>query len=205
MQTATTDRITHLLYLHGFRSSPQSAKAVLLQHALQLRHPNVHWHCPQLPGSPAAASALIAHAVADWPAERFAVVGSSLGGLYATWLAERTGCRAVLLNPAVHAARDLAAQVGLHSMWHDPRTFLEFRSEYVTELRALEVARISHPQRYLAIIAKDDAVLDWQEMAAHYRGAEMAVLQDGGHGLANFSDQLDRIFGFLGFAGKTSA
>mgnify|MGYP001627309055 CR=1 FL=1 len=103
---------THLLYLHGFRSSPLSFKAQRMQAVLRERHPGVTWWCPQLPPSPRAAMALVEQGIAGWPRERMAVVGSSLGGFYATWVAERTGCRAVLLNPAVHAARDLARHIG---------------------------------------------------------------------------------------------
>ncbi len=95
---------THLLYLHGFRSSPQSAKARQMAARVAADHPGVTWWCPQLPPSPAEAAALIERGTADWPAERMAVVGSSLGGFYATWMAERTGCKAVLLNPAAQGA-----------------------------------------------------------------------------------------------------
>jgi len=86
-------RTTHLLYLHGFRSSPQSAKARLMAARVAAGHPGVTWWCPQLPPSPRAAAALIERGTADWPAERMAVVGSSLGGFYATWLAGRRGCK----------------------------------------------------------------------------------------------------------------
>ena len=93
---------THLLYLHGFRSSPQSAKARLMAQHMQAQHPDVIWLCPQLPPSPQEAMAMVSRATADWPAEHMAVVGSSLGGFYATWVAEQRGCRAALLNPAVN-------------------------------------------------------------------------------------------------------
>ncbi|OYY96480.1 MAG: esterase, partial [Polaromonas sp. 28-63-22] len=102
-------RTTHLLYLHGFRSSPQSVKARQLAAIVRQRHPAVRWWCPQLPPSPRAAMALLQGVIDGWPQEagfeRMAVVGSSLGGFYATAVAERLGCRAVLLNPAVDPAR----------------------------------------------------------------------------------------------------
>ncbi|HET8745719.1 MAG TPA: YqiA/YcfP family alpha/beta fold hydrolase, partial [Ramlibacter sp.] len=111
---------THLLYLHGFRSSPRSFKAQRLQALMRERHPDVAWCCPQLPPSPREAMALVADLVATWPRERMAVIGSSLGGFYATWVAEETGCRAVLLNPAVDPARDLARHIGEQTAFHDP-------------------------------------------------------------------------------------
>ena len=97
--------ITHLLYLHGFRSSPKSFKARMMADWLARHRPDVHWWCPQLPPSPRQAMQELLAGVQDWPRERMAVVGSSLGGFYATHVAETLGCRAVLLNPAVHPAR----------------------------------------------------------------------------------------------------
>src|SRR5438552_2906217 len=112
--------VTHLLYLHGFRSSPQSTKARLVAARVQERHPAATWWCPQLPPSPKAAMAMVMDGLAAWPRDRMGVIGSSLGGLYATHVAQACGCRAVLLNPAVHPARDLARYIGEQTAWHDP-------------------------------------------------------------------------------------
>ena len=92
---------THLLYLHGFRSSPQSAKACIMAALVQARHPGVTWWCPQLPASPAQAMALLLQGTADWPRGQMAIMGSSLGGFYAAWLSAHMGVPAVLINPAV--------------------------------------------------------------------------------------------------------
>ena len=100
--------VTHLLYLHGFRSSPQSNKARQVAARVAQRHPRVTWWCPQLPPSPKAAIDMVMQGIAAWPRPHMAVMGSSLGGFYATCVAEATGCKAVLLNPAIHPARDLA-------------------------------------------------------------------------------------------------
>jgi hypothetical protein len=191
---------THLLYLHGFRSSPQSAKARLMAARVQARHPGVTWWCPQLPPSPRAAAALIDSGTADWPAVRMAVVGSSLGGFYATWLAQRRGCRAVVLNPAVQPARDLAAHIGEQASWHDPAERFFFRPEYVDELRALASGPLAAPQRFLAIIAQGDELLDWREMAARYAGAPTRLLDGGDHALSDFAQHLDAVVDFLDLA-----
>ena len=188
---------THLLYLHGFRSSPQSSKARQVAARVQAEHPAVHWWCPQLPPSPRAAAALIDEGTADWPAERMAVVGSSLGGYYASWLAERRGCRAVLLNPAVDPARDLAAHVGEQSAWHDPAAHFFFRAEYVGELRVLQAGPLADPRRILAVIAKGDEVLDWREMSARYAGARRRLLEGGDHALSGFPALIDEVIEFL--------
>lgn len=192
--------ITHLLYLHGFRSSPRSTKARRMAAWLAERHPQVAWWCPQLPPSPAAAARLLQAGIAGWPADRMAVVGSSLGGYYATWVAERTGCRAVLLNPAVHAPRDLAGYVGEQTAWHDPAEHFRFEPGYLDELRALECGTVAHPERYFAVIAKGDEVLDWREMAGRYPGARVKLLEGGDHALSDFDDHLAEIERFLGLA-----
>src|SRR6185369_2945866 len=107
--------VTHLLYLHGFRSSPQSTKARKMAARVRDRHPQVNWWCPQLPPSPRLAIQLVMHGISRWPRDAMAVVGSSLGGFYATYVAEASGCRAVLLNPAIDPARDLAPYTGEHA------------------------------------------------------------------------------------------
>jgi predicted esterase YcpF (UPF0227 family) len=191
---------THLLYLHGFRSSPQSTKARLVQQRVAQQHPRVTLWCPQLPPSPRQAMADVMQGIAGWPRERMDVMGSSLGGYYATWIAEQTGCRAVLLNPAVHAARDLAGQVGVHPSWHEPQQTFEFKAAYVDELRALAVPAITRPERYYALIAQGDEVLDWREMSAHYPGAQGRVLAGSDHAITEFALYLDEVLGFLDLA-----
>ncbi len=135
--------------------------------------------------------------IADWPRKSMAVVGSSLGGFYATWLAEQLDCKAVLLNPAVQPARDLAAHIGEHTMWHEPQQLFLFDATFVDELRAQEIPMISHPERYFAVIAKGDEVLDWREMSAHYPGANIKLLPAGDHALSDFDQHLDEILEFL--------
>ena len=191
---------THLLYLHGFRSSPQSTKARRVAAWVAANRPDLVWCCPQLPPSPQAAVDDVMARIAAWPAERMAVIGSSLGGLYATVVAERTGCRAVLLNPAVDPARDLAAAVGTTTAWHSDETF-EFRPGYVDELRRVAPpARLTRPERYFAVIAKGDEVLSWREMSQRYAGCPMRLLEGGDHALSDFDDHLPSIVDFLGLA-----
>ncbi len=192
--------LTHLLYLHGFRSSPQSAKAGAMAQLMARQQPQVHWWCPQLPPSPRAAMALVRQGIAHWPRESMAVVGSSLGGFYATWIAEQTGCKAVLLNPAVEPARDLANYIGEQTNWHEPQQRFFFQPEFVDELRALQCQGLRQPGNYLAIIAKGDEVLDWREMQARYGGAQIRLLEGGDHALSDFEAQLPAVLAFLGLA-----
>ena len=188
---------THLLYLHGFRSSPQSAKARQMAAWVQTQRPDLAWWCPQLPPSPSAAVALLEAGTAQWPRERMAVIGSSLGGFYATVLAERLGCPAVLLNPAVNPARSLAAHIGEQTAFHNADDHFYFRPEFIDELRALTPVAITRPQRYSAVIAKGDEVLDWREMTARYSGANIRLLEGGDHSLSDFEVHLPGLLGFL--------
>lgn len=192
--------VTHLLYLHGFRSSPQSAKARQAAARVREQHPSVTWWCPQLPASPRAAMATVMEGIARWPAGRMAVIGSSLGGFYATHVAETVGCRAVLLNPAVDPARDLARHIGEQTAWHDPQERFYFEPAFVDELRALEHGPVARPQDYFAIIAKGDEVLDWREMTGRYPGIHLRLLEGGDHAISDFPAHVDEVFRFLQLA-----
>ena len=125
------------------------------------------------------------------------VVGSSLGGFYATVVAERVGCRAVLLNPAVDPARDLARYIGEISAWHSNERF-QFRAEFVDELRGLAPPALTEPDRYLAILAKGDELLDWREMNARYAGCHVRLLEGSDHALSDFELHLPELLRFLG-------
>jgi predicted esterase YcpF (UPF0227 family) len=188
---------THLLYLHGFRSSPQSLKARQVEAWMRKHRPEVTWLCPQLPPSPVEAMGLIDVYTCLWPAATMAVIGSSLGGFYATVLAERLGCRAVVLNPAVDPARDLADHIGLQTSFHDPETRFEFRAEHVDELRAMRPARLTQMARYAGVFAKGDELLDWREMVARFEGATIRLLEGSDHGLSDFESHLPFVMNVL--------
>lgn len=200
---------THLLYLHGFRSSPQSMKARKVATQVRERHPGVTWWCPQLPPSPAAAMALVMDGVRDWPRGSMAVAGSSLGGFYARWLALQTGCaRTVLLNPAVFPARDLATYIGEQTAWHEPAERFFFEPIFVDELRAQEedIARLGPQcpatvQSQFAIVAQGDEVLDWREMMAFCAGGQIRLLRGSDHAISDFDAHLPVVMDFVDLAG----
>ena len=200
----------HLLYLHGFRSSPQSMKARQVGAWVAQHRPDVEWWCPQLPPSPAEAMALLWQRIEAWPADRSAVIGSSLGGFYATAVAERSGksgkpgWRAVLLNPAVSPARDLEKYIGETSAWHSDERFF-FEPRFIDELRAIAPSQLTHLDRYFAIIAKGDEVLSWVEMSARYRGCSVKLLEGGDHALSGFEQHLPDVMGFLGLAVRATS
>ncbi|MBX3623260.1 MAG: esterase [Rhizobacter sp.] len=187
---------THLLYLHGFRSSPQSTKARRMAAWVRTQAPRLTWWCPQLPPSPREAMHLLMQGVSRWPVERMAVVGSSLGGFYATVLAEQLGCKAALINPAVDPARDLARHIGETKAWHSDERFF-FLPAYVDELRAMAPGPLARPSRYFAVIATGDEVLDWREMSERYRGSHLRIVEGSDHALSDFEAHLPHLLHFL--------
>ena len=189
-----------ILYLHGFRSSPASFKAQLLAARLAALGLADQWHCPQLSASPAraVAQAMALTALAD--PRQLCIIGSSLGGYYARYVAEQLGCRAVLLNPAIHPQRDLARFFGevdtyTTTQYHSSEPFVFTRADWA-ELAPLAVPQLRHPERAFLIAAKGDEVLDWREMVAAYPNARHHILEGSDHGLSDFADTIDEVLQF---------
>ena len=186
-----------ILYLHGFRSSPKSMKARVISERMAELGLSDQLVCPQLPASPKLAMELALSLIEGVPAQELSIVGSSLGGYYATWLAERIGCRAVLLNPAIVPLQDLDKHVGVTTQFHSDAPF-EFKREYIDELRALAVDPITSPERYFLIAATGDEVLDYRDMVKHYAGARQHVIDGSDHAISEFPDYLDTVLAFCG-------
>jgi uncharacterized protein len=188
-----------VLYLHGFRSSPQSSKAVMIGE--DLARGQIDYRCPALDISPVKAMAQI-NAEIDQCLQSghgIRLIGSSLGGFYASAVMEthpaRDAFKAALLNPAPWPARDLAPYVGELPAWHSQEV-LHFRQEYIGDLKALEVG-ITDPSRYLLVAAKGDELLDWKEMVARYPGAHHHIIDGSDHGLSDFDQHWPAIKEFL--------
>jgi len=182
-----------ILYLHGFTSGPQSNKARLL--GARAAERGVDFACPQLPHSPRAAVALAEQIIADRADRPLALVGSSLGGYYATWLAEKHGLRAVLVNPAVVARIALEKFVGPQQNLYTGERF-DFTREHIAELAALEVPRLTHPANFWLMVETGDEVLDYRQAVARYAGARQTVLAGGDHSFTRWADVLDQVIGF---------
>ena len=191
-----------IVYLHGFRSSPASIKAARLSEYVAALPPAMrpHLHVPALTDRPAAAVADVA-AWVDAHADRGALtfVGSSLGGYYATHLAERYGARAVLINPTTRPCDDLQAWRGVQTNLYTGEAF-EVTDDHFAQLSALAVPRITRPERYFLLVETGDEVLDWRLAVAHYAGAWQYVRGGGDHGFADFVAQIPAILRFAGVA-----
>ncbi len=186
-----------ILYLHGFRSTPRSAKAQLVaQHMSELGKAD-QYICPQLPASPELAAELIQTLAFPFAADELTIIGSSLGGYYATWLAERTGSRTILLNPAIHPERDLEKYIGVQTVYGSDE-MIEIKPEFMQDLHDLQVTQITQPERYFLVAATGDEVLDWREMVAKYPGVKQHIIQGSDHGLSDFDQIIDEVLGFAG-------
>ena len=190
---------TLVVYLHGFRSSPNSSKAVKTKKAIKAHSTTdnpIHWYCPQLLASPKQSMDMVIEYIQANPVDRLIVIGSSLGGFYANYLAERYQCKAVTLNPAVRAPRELAPHVGVMTAYDSDEPF-DFRPEYIDELCALQVERLTRPENYFLIAAKGDELLDWKEMVDFYSGAQQLVLEGSDHGISEYSEYLPQVMRFI--------
>jgi uncharacterized protein len=186
-----------ILYLHGFRSSPQSFKARVMRARLAELGRLSEWQCPVLPVSPGESIELAEKIAASALDDQIIVVGSSLGGFYATHLAEKHGWRAVLLNPAVVPQDDLSHYLGEQPLWHGGGS-ITVLPRHLDELRALSVDAITRPERYFLIAATGDEVLDYRTMLAHYPGVRTTLIQGGDHAISDFPKYLDDVLAFCG-------
>lgn len=185
-----------IIYLHGFRSGPQSSKAQSLAARMAERGLDAHWWCEQLEWAPFDAMAQIG-AVIEACAEKPTLVGSSLGGYYATYLAERYALRAVLVNPSVLSHITLEPYLGPQQRMYSDEV-LALTPAHLEQLRALEVGPLRAPERYWLLAETGDEVLDYRQAAAHYAGARQTILTGGDHSFTRWGDYLDAIIDFAG-------
>lgn len=189
-----------IVYLHGFNSAPSSHKAQTMAAWMAARGLAAQFVCPALPHVPDQAIRLAETELARHVRDRVTLVGSSLGGYYATWLAEKHGLRAVLVNPAVRPYAGLEAFLGTQKNLYTGAEY-ELTREHLAQLRALEAPSVD-PERYLLLLETGDEVLDWREAALRYEGARMSVRDGGDHTLKSFPDHLPRIAAFAGLGAR---
>jgi predicted esterase YcpF (UPF0227 family) len=188
-------QMTDFLYLHGFNSSPESLKARETSNWLQQHMPSARFHAPALSPHPEEALRQAESLLRTLP-EDTVLIGSSLGGFYASWLAATMGRKAVLINPAVQAHIDLLRL---------PREQLHPYSGEVYSLtdddaRALEAHQVSTPDpaRYWLVLGSQDEVLDWRIAARHFQGSKMTIFSGDNHRLQRWTECLPSLPAFAG-------
>ena len=180
-----------IVYLHGFNSSPQSHKAQLMAKYMAEQGLADRYACPALPPLAKEAMREVEQLRVNG---KTCYIGSSLGGFYATYLAEKHGARAVLINPAIEPHVGLRAYLGPQKNLHTGEPY-ELTEAHLGEWQKLYVPRIT-PQRYLLLVETGDEVLDYRKAVERYAGAAQVVVQGGDHSLQSFPRHLPRILEF---------
>jgi predicted esterase YcpF (UPF0227 family) len=182
-----------IIYLHGFRSSATSVKAEQFRHYLSDHPLAPHFWCKDLPISPRKAIDTVSKVI-EASLTPPLIIGSSLGGYYATFLAERFDLKAVLINPACRAADLLEPWVGPHRNLYTGEMF-DLTQEHIEELRTLRVAPLEHPERFWVLLETGDEVLDYRTAVETYQGARITIKEGGNHGLESFPEFIPDIVG----------
>jgi predicted esterase YcpF (UPF0227 family) len=186
-----------LIYLHGFNSSPASHKARLLGRRLAEIGRTEEFVCPALPYRPARAIETAEVLIRSSPPRDLVLIGSSLGGYYATHLAERFGARAILINPAIAPYEGLRAYLGPQRNLYTGDLY-ELTEQHLRELAALDVPQPTRMERYYLMVTTGDEVLDYRIAVARYAGAKQLVVQGSDHGFADFEQHVDSVLAFAG-------
>ncbi|MCL2914395.1 esterase YqiA [Shewanella corallii] len=195
-----------LLYIHGFNSSPQSDKGRQTADYIQQHFPHVNLIAPQLPTEPVAAMALLEQLTCDAKArgEPLCYVGSSLGGYFASYLAEKYGGRAVLINPAVKPYELFAEFIGSQ---HNPYTGETYQvlPQHQAQLQALDTSVIRHPDRFFVLLQSGDEVLDYRQAVSKYHCCSMCLEAGGDHSFIGYASHLSDIGQFLALSEYNNA
>ena len=186
-----------LLYLHGFNSSPQSHKAQLVTDYMQQMDCLDQLICPQIPTVPAEAKYFLEQLVEETLTNsKLNFIGSSLGGYYATYLAEKYSGHAVLINPSVKPYETLMANLGENKFYYDD-VYWDFTEEHIQQLKDLDVVDINDAKRYLVLLQTGDETLDYREAEVKYENSHCIIEQGGDHSFVGLERYLDKILDFV--------
>jgi len=189
--------MSSLLYIHGFLSSPASAKAVQVRDWLAAQRPDVEYLCPFLTPYFDAAAAELQRLVEDRPAGSVWLMGSSLGGYWATWLAERYDLRAVLINPLVQPRRLREEALGVELANYHTDDVYVLDERHAAALEAADTPVIRHPDNYWVLLQTGDETLDYRLAVEKYRGCRLLVEEGGDHSFQGFERHIPAAVDFL--------
>ena len=175
----------HLLYLHGFNSSPQSRKALQIRDWLASHHPEVRFDCPLLSPYPDRAMATLEGLCGGAVSAESLVVGSSMGGFYATWVSQTVGCKGVLVNPAVRPWRGREYLLGPQTHFHTGEQYL-FEQCHIDAFACWEIDPLPNPANLWVLLQTGDEVLDHRQALDKYRDCRLTVEQGGNHAFQGF-------------------
>jgi predicted esterase YcpF (UPF0227 family) len=175
-----------ILYLHGFASCGDSTKSQLLKSFFK----EEGVYSPDLPLKPGDAIAYIDTVLRENAIEL--IIGSSLGGFYASYFCEKYGIKTVLINPSTEPYITLESYVGTNRYWCSGKTF-EWNRSYLKELKKYCIGSVKIPSNYLLLLQKGDEVLDYTKALHNYEGASLSLEEGGNHRFENLHDHLDMI------------
>lgn len=184
-----------ILYIHGFNSSSRSGKAQQLRAWLAAQGREAEYRCPDLADRPQEAIRQLEALIAGQDASSVKLIGSSLGGFYATYLVEKHGVKAALVNPAVHANVLLRGALGPQKNYSSGEEYV-FTPEHLRELDRLDLPAPRRLAHYLLLVEEGDEVLDYRQAVEYYAGCRQIVHAGGNHGYSRFLDDLPAIFSF---------
>jgi uncharacterized protein len=183
-----------IIYIHGFNSSPQSHKARLLYAKIAAQERASEFACPALSHRPGEAMAQLKALLAASPGS-ITLVGSSLGGFYTTYLAETTGARAIVVNPAITPQFGLRAMLGPQRNLYTDEPY-ELTEQHLSELASFYVPVLTRLERYFLMTTTGDEVLDYRDAVRRYAGAQQLIVHGSDHGFGEFGDYLDQVLDF---------
>lgn len=184
-----------LLYVHGFNSSSASAKAQQMLQWFRQHGAEDRIIIPDLPMDPHQATALLDNVVQSSAVT--AVVGSSLGGFYGTWLAERHGLKGVLVNPAVRPWRLLEEAIGPIAHYHTGEVH-ELEPGWAAVLERYAVNNIERPENLLLLQQTGDETLNWLDAWDFYQDCHTYKGLGGNHSFAGFTAFIPLVLQFCG-------
>lgn len=187
-----------LIYLHGFNSSPASHKAQSLRRVAEAHGLGEHVRIPALPNEAESAIALIEAEIAAAEAP-VTLVGSSLGGYYATYLAERHGLKALLINPAVQVQRYFSRYLGPQRNYYSGEHWV-LTPAHVAQLATLEMPAPHDAARVVVWLQTGDETLDYRDAAAYYHACTLDIQLGGDHSYQGFDERIPELLAFAGFS-----
>lgn len=186
-----------VIYLHGFNSSPESLKARLFTQYIQQFCPNVEIIVPELPFSALKAIELISTCI-----ERrltlgtVGLVGSSLGGYYGLYLAERYQLKAALINPALRPYELLADYLGPNVNLYTGEVH-ELQWQHVDELLALKVSELSLPKNIFVLTQTGDETIPYHQAVEQLPSSPFWIQAGGNHDFIRLASVIPAIMAFL--------
>lgn len=191
----------NVLYIHGFNSSPLSIKAEQTRLFLSENFPEVSFFCPQLATTPQDAIAQLIEIIEQQGENNsWYIIGSSLGGYFASYLSKKYHCLAALINPAVKPYELLHDYLGEQVNPYTEEVF-QVTEDYMVQLKALEqVAPTSScPEKnnYLVMVQTGDEVLNYQQAVEKYQYCRVIVEEGGDHSFIHFDKCLPNLCDFF--------